>query len=227
MFEDDLKFTESDNKEEDIQNKEALFNSNNQLELQSLEDLEKELIPNPTSQKDKARNKKIQSKIAYQNALNDIYLKRSSSIRKAAEKYNVDFSTLAKMIRTSKFYQGKGKRSPYFTDDEEKIVVNRALELINSGQTFSSMIFRNIIEEEFEVIKINFPDRVSNFEELRGNTKKFGNYCSYVAKRNDLRKYYAEDTRERNFECDVCLKCFRTKKAVLGHQKNIHYSFMS
>jgi len=158
------------------------------MEIQSTDDLAKDLIKNPTSVRDKARNKNILSEIAYQNALNDVALKKFPSIRKAAEKHSVDFSPLAKIIRTGKFFQGKGKRSPYFTDEEEKIVVSRALEMIDGGKIFSTMNFRNIIEEEIEVIKVNFPERVSNFEKLRGTTNKFSAYCNYLAQRNDHQK---------------------------------------
>ena len=91
--------------------------------------------------------------------------------------------------------------------------------MIDSRKSFSIMNFRNIIEEEIEVIKVNFPERVSNFEKLKGNTNKFSAYCNYLAQRNDQKKYYAEDIREKNFECDVCLKTFRTKKSLLLHKK--------
>ena len=53
------------------------------------------------------------------------------------------------------------------------------------------------------------------------------NFVQYFANKYELKKFVPEDNKVRDFECEVCLKKFTFKKAMIAHQKTIHYSFLS
>ena len=72
------------------------------------------------------------------------------------------------------------------------------------------------------VILVNFPDRETDLNRVKNNSVFTFNF----AKRHDLLKFYPEDEKERNFECDVCFKRFTYKNAMVAHKKRIHYSFL-
>ena len=122
------------------------------------------------------------------------------------------------MAKTGKSYSGRGCKSKVFTEEEELIIVSRALEKVKSGHHFDLPVLWKIIQEEAEIIKINFPER--NLEMKKSFTRTF-------AKRHALHKYFSEDLRERNYECDVCFKKFTFKNTLVKHQKSVHYSFLS
>lgn len=184
----------------------------------SCEELAKDLIPNPTTEREKQKNSVIRSKIALEQALEFYKNDEKVSIRKAARKFNVSHTTLNTMAKTGKSYSGRGCKSKVFTEEEELIIVSRALEKVKSGHHFDLPVLWKIIQEEAEIIKINFPER--NLEMKKSFTRTF-------AKRHALHKYFSEDLRERHYECDVCFKKFTFKNTLVKHQKSVHYSFLS
>ena len=54
------------------------------------------------------------------------------------------------------------------------------------------------------------------------NPNRFQSFCSYFIGKHDLRKYFAEDNRERNFECNICLDRFSTSYQLKYHRKVVH-----
>ena len=193
---------------------------NIQLSL-SCEDLEKELIPNPTTSKEKMINKNILKKIACEKALAYFKSDDSVSYRAAAKKFGISHSTLMGIIKHGKQFKGPGRRSSKFlTEEEEKIIVDRALEVVRNGQQLDSSIVKKLIHEEIEIIKINFPER------LLIDKQAFANFSYSFIKKHSLNKYFPEDVKVRHWRCDVCFKAFTMKNAMVHHQKKIHYSFL-
>jgi len=188
----------------------------------SCEDLEKELIPNPTTSREEHKNYYIHKKIAIQKALDYFLSDESISIRAAAMKFNISDSTLGKIIKHGKSYISWGKKSKVLTEEEEKIIVNRVLEFVRDGQQLDQQIVRNLLSQEIEMIKVNFPER-----SLIGDGEKvFVNFCYSFVKRHNLNKYFPKD-KVRHYQCDVCFKSFTFKNALVKHQKVIHYSFLN
>ena len=187
---------------------------------EELEKLEKELIPNPTTDREKYRNHNILKKIACEKALAYFKSDDSVSYRAAAKKFGIAHSTLMGIIKDGKQFKGQGCRDKYLTDEEEKFIVDRVLEVVRNDQQLDSRTvklrkLRKIIQEEIEIIRINFPER-RGLNDIR-------NFCYAFIRRHDLDKYYKKDG---NFQCDVCFKGFTMKNAMVLHQKNIHYSFL-
>ena len=184
----------------------------------SCEDLEKDLIPNPTTKKEKQRNEVIQKKINFEKALAYYKSEENVSMREAALKYNVEPKTLGLFVRTGKSYQGSGRQPTTFTKEEENVIVSRVMEIVKNGQYFDLKVLKQIIEEEINTININFSDR---------NIRMTNNFVQYFANKYELKKFVPEDNKVRDFECEVCLKKFTFKKAMIAHQKTIHYSFLT
>ena len=183
----------------------------------SCEDLEKDLIPNPTTKKEEYKNSVTLKKIACEKALAYYKSDENISIRAAAKQFNVHHSTLLDLMKTGKSYTGRGKQSKLLTLDEEKMITNRCLERVRDGQHFDLTVLRKIIDEEVEIIKVNFPDRELKLDDW---------FIRNFANRHELKKYFPEDNKVRNFECDVCFKKFVLKNALVRHQKKVHYSFL-
>lgn len=183
----------------------------------SCEDLEKDLIPNPTTKKEEYKNSVTLKKIACEKALAYYKSDENISIRAAAKQFNVHHSTLLDLMKNGKSYTGRGKQSKVLTFDEEKMITNRAIEKVSNGQHFDLSVLRKIIDEEVEIIKINFPDRDLKLDDW---------FVRNFANRHELKRYFPEDNKIRNFECDICLKKFVLKNALVRHQKKVHYSFL-
>ena len=194
---------------------------------QVIKDIEKDIIQNPKTLEEKALNKKLHRKLAYEKAKLYYLSGQCDSVRKAAKIFNVDNSSLSKILKAGTIFKGKGRRSSYFTSEEEKNIVDRALQIVHSGQNFDSGVLKQLIIEEFEVIKVNFPEKSSKINSLIGNHPYFLKFTICFAKKNDLKKYFSEDTRQRNFECDICCKKFTFKNCLVKHQKSVHYSFLT
>ena len=224
FYPDNLKEPREKKTTDELINKEIL---DPLINSQSVEELEKELIPNATTAQAKTRNKVILHKIATQNALSDLVNKKCSSINEAAKKYNLNQSTLSQMVKYGSPYKGRGNhKRKYLSDEEEKVIVTRALELVDQGQNFDLAVLKTLLKEEIEIITVNFPERI-DLKEFLVDANKISSYLNPFIARHDLRKYFPEDTRQRLFECDVCFKKFTFKNTLVKHQKVVHYSFLS
>ena len=135
-------------------------------------------------------------------------------------------ATLGRLLKSGQSYQGKGRKSTFLTEDEEKIITHRLLEMANGAQVLNLSIVKQYIEEEIEIIKIDFPDRRDFLQDLMNHSGRFQAVVFRFAEKNGLRKYFPEDTRERLFQCDVCFKKFTFKNALVKHQKTVHYGFL-
>ena len=184
-----------------------------------IKELEGELLENPKTPKAIQRNANTIKKIAIKNAI--IYVKTEGvSFRAASTKYNIAYSTLSKWIRAGKDLSGRGRQG-YLREEEERHIKSRAMEIVDRGENLTHKILQEIIMEEAEVLKINFPERESELDRMHIKSFTFS-----FAMRHDLRQFYAKDEKERNFECDVCYKRFTYKNAMVLHKKTVHYSFL-
>ena len=150
-----------------------------------LEELEKDLIANPTSKKEKHKNAVILKKIAFEKALAYFKSDECVSVRQAARKYNIDNKTLCTLIKSGKSYQGSGKTT-VFTKEEENVIVSRAMEIVNSGRSFDSKDLKQIIAEEVDTMNVNFPGR---------NIKMSQNYVQNIANKYNLKQFFLKKIR--------------------------------
>ena len=187
---------------------------------QVVRDIKENLVKNPKSLKDKAKNKKLLKKIAYEKAKSYYLSGQCDSVRKAAKLFNVDHTSLGKFLRTGELYEGRGNKGKYFSGEDEKNIVNRALQIVKSGQNFDSTVLKNLIEEEFEVVKVNLPERSSKVDDLIKNPSRFQQFCTYFTKKYDLNRHFPE--RIGNYECEVCYKRFTFKNSMVSHRKTVH-----
>ena len=190
-----------------------------------VKDLEKDLVKNPKSLKDKAKNKKLLKKIAYEKAKSYYLSGQCDSIRKAAKLFDVGNVNLGKLLKTDEIYVGRGNKGIYLSGEDAKNIVNRALQIVKSGQNFDSTVLKQLIEEEFTVIKVNFPDRSSKLDDLCKNPLRFQQFCKYFTKKYDLDKHFPE--RMATYECDICYKRFKLKDSMVSHRKKLHSFLLS
>ena len=178
----------------------------------------KNLIPNPTTPKEIITNEKLQRKILIEKAKSYYLSGQSDSIRETAKKFNISHSTFGRMLKSGKTYQGKGKKTMILTDEEEKLIVDRIVEKMEGEQEFTHIkthgIIKETVKEELEIVKVNFPERDDVSSMLENNTK-FTSFVTNFTRRNGLRRFFPEDKRERNYECDVCFKKFTLKNSMV------------
>ena len=73
------------------------------------------------------------------------------SVREAAKKFNICASTLSTRIKSGEDYKGRGRISKHFTAEEEEVINEKALELVENGQTFTINTLKRIIEDVLSV----------------------------------------------------------------------------
>ena len=84
-------------------------------------------------------------------------------------------------------------------------------------------LVKRIVTEEYEILKVNFPER-KPLEELQPKLKHF--IYNFASRHNlkelcDLQLKEDRDTR-RNFECEICQSSFTYKNALVLHQRKKH-----
>ena len=86
---------------------------------------EERIIPNPTNDKERKKNKISESNIALQKSLREIVTTGCSN-RKAAAKFGVSESSLRRFLsRPEKDFSGRGRKSRVFTQEEEERIAKR------------------------------------------------------------------------------------------------------
>ena len=194
------------------------------------ENIAKNLIPNPSTPKEIIINEKLQMRILIEKAKSYYLSGQSDSIRKTAKKFNIPHSTFSRMLKTGLSYQGRGKKTLILNEEEENLIVERIKEKLKGEQEFTHIkthsIIKETVREEMEIIKVNFPDRHDISSILESSTK-LSTFVNGFSNRNVLKRFFPEDKRERNFQCDVCLKTFTFKNSMVKHQQTVHYSFLN
>ena len=198
---------------------------------EKIRELEEDIIVKPFTQNDRTFNATIEKKIRIQRAVADLKTGRIRKIKDAALKYNVGARTLYSHIK-GKVGKGNiviGNKRKYLTREEEKHMKNRMLSLSNNGEDLTTDLVKRIFTEEFEILKINFPER-RILEELQQSPIKFNACIFNFAKRHRLselcdRQLKQERDERRVHECEVCHSAFTWKNALVTHQRTMH-SFM-
>ena len=83
---------------------------------------------------------------------------------------------MGKLLKSGENFKGKGKRSNYLTSEDQKNIVDRALQIVNSREHFDSAVLKNLIKQEMEVLRVNFPERSSHVDTLMSNPNRFQSF---------------------------------------------------
>ena len=192
---------------------------------EKIRELEEDVIVEPLTKRDRTFNATIERKIRLQRAMADLKTGRLKSYSKAGQKHKIAPSTLRDHC-SGKYGKGKLK---YLTEEEERHIKTRLLSLSNNGKDLTMDLVRKIFTEEYDILKINFPERI-NLEELQQNPKLFVACIMNFSKRHRLtrlcdRQLKQDRDERRVFECEICQDSFTFKNALVSHQRRAH-SFM-
>jgi len=189
--------------------------------------LRSKLIPNPQSREDIKHNDIIEKQILHERAI-EAYLGGDASLSQIGQQFGVKKSTLCKLLKCDKKFSGKGNKSQLFTEDEEKVIAEKALARIRTGSggqmTLSSL--RELLTQEMARLKVDQSQRQLGAKEKTEINKSF---VRRFAIRNKLERYMFQKytlSEKRKFECDICNKSFTLKCSLVTHQKQIHFSFL-
>ena len=85
-------------------------------------------------------------------------------------------------------------------------------------------LVKRIVREEYEILKVNFPERKPPLEELQNKLKQYIRNFSNRHNLKDLCDVQLKEEREarRNFECDICQSSFTFKNVLVSHQRKQH-----
>ena len=192
---------------------------------ETIKKFEEEIITKPLTEKHRILNAKIVTKIRMERALADLKTGRVKSARAAAKIYGVAESTLRKLRRENRSYQGMGRKHPkYITAEEEKHIKARLLDLSNNGKDMTMDLVKRIVTEEYEILKVNFPERKPPLEELQNKLYQYIRNFSIRHNLKDLCDVQLKEEREarRNFECEICQSSFTFKNVLVSHQRKQH-----
>ena len=185
----------------------------------NIAELEKELAHSTHHKKQKLLEKEIN----VHRAVRDLIKGSCSSERKAALKWGVGRTALQKLlvyISEGKRFGERGGKSKVFTIDEEERVLQKALEMSNGGENLSLKILVDAFKEEFEILKVNDPEK--------NMTKRqwIGFAYGFMGRHNLTEAFKAAIARRREnlkHECDLCGLKFSFKNCVEKHRKLVHF----
>ena len=191
--------------------------------------LREKLIINPQTREDKKHNEIIEKQILHERAI-EAYLSGDSSLNQIGQQFGVKKSTLYKLLKCDKKFSGRGNKSSLFSEDEEKLITDKALSLVSSGKNINLGILRELLTEEIKNLRVAHPERKFNV----GLSSKDGeainkSFVRRFAIRNKLEKFMFQKyvlSEKRKYECDICSKTFTLKCSLATHQKQIHFSFL-
>jgi len=95
----------------------------------------------------------------HRNAIEAIANGECSSVSKACRKYGVNQKTLARLLKTGRNYQGRGKTSLIFSKAEERIIAERIKQFQKNGE-ISRKLVMEILSQEFAIAKRDNPERI-------------------------------------------------------------------
>ena len=146
------------------------------------------IIDNPTSSKEERHNYLATTRLLYRDAIISLAQGESVSFCEAARKFKVNHSTLARMLRDKKPYEGFSKKSKLFFKDEELEMKRMIIEKFESGQIINTKVIKEIIIEKINWIMFNQPERY--LPEKMDSTIK--NFVRHFVDRHRLNKYYGK-----------------------------------
>ena len=133
---------------------------------QQMDDLIKDFISNPSCEGERGINARIEYKISHLRAIKYLQRGTGEGIRKVAAKFGVNKSTLQRCLKTGQIRlvgSGSGRQfagnQPIFSVDEEKRIAARARDLSNGGKRVTLQIIKEIITQEFSILRRNCPKK--------------------------------------------------------------------
>ena len=193
-----------------------------------LDKLKEKIIPDARSRQDIKHNEIIEKQILHEKAI-AAYVNGDSSLNQIGKEFGVKKSTLYKLLKCDKKFSGKGNKSSLFTEDEEKLITEKALSLVNDGKDINLGILRELLTEELRSLKAANPDRKIAVGLSSQDAVINKSFVRRFAIRNKLEKFMFQKyvlSEKRVFECDICSKSFTLKCSLATHQKQIHFSFL-
>ena len=114
----------------------------------------------------KPRDEKEEKKLKYQQASADLLSGKFHSIREAATKYGISYSTLwAGMIKRGGEFSGSGRFSTRLSPAEEKKIVDHVKYRASIGYGVDWQMLTLLLQEIFLAVKKSDPDRMTGLEE--------------------------------------------------------------
>jgi len=185
--------------------------------------LEEKIITSPKSKKECIKNKRTKMSINFQKAFSDI-IHSGLSVKDAAIKYNIPRTTLGSLLKSGKFeWHGRGKRSNYFTEEEEDKICRMALDRSGGGLNLNTKLLREVITEEIATILSIDPER--EFRDINDTfTRCFGNKHDLLkpaatVKKKSVREGYANEDVEDNIKQHI--ESARISMSIEGFQEKI------
>ena len=131
---------------------------------QQMDDLIKDFISNPSCEGERGINARIEYKISHLRAMKYLQRGTGEGIRRVAAKFGIKKSTLQRGLKTGQFgLEGTGRhfsgKQPIFSIDEEKRIAARARDLSNRGKRMTLHIIKEIITQEFSILRRNCPEK--------------------------------------------------------------------
>ena len=216
--------------DESVKCEKELFEKFDSETEENIRNFEKELIQNPTRKRDIISNQKTDKKIRYAKATALYKSGKVTSFRRAAKICGVNDSMLRRFVLSGEHYKGAGQCIKRFTKEEEKRIIDKALQQSSSeGKDLTYKLLVDIALEEAEVVKIDQPERSDQLEfgEGRKGRKQIHTYVSNLANRNNIRDLVNSHIKKdrdqrRNYECEICYQTFTYKNCLTGHKKTCH-----
>jgi len=198
---------------------------------EEIEKLSENILTNPVTEDDMKNNEYWDKVVRYERALADLAM--GSTLRKAADKYQLNKTNLQRFSRTGKYGMGRqGRVSTVFTFQEEKAIKEKILAYADmSGEkSLSLSLATQFFKQEMARLKVIYPER--DFKNLSVTTGEAFDYMwsRRFIKRNGLQHLFFRNftlADKRIFECDICGKSFTLKHSLVFHKKKIHFSFLN
>ena len=189
-----------------------------------IQSLQHDLILLPLNDKDVKYNTRKVKSIALQKAFKEIVLTGCSN-RKAAKKFGISenrIRVLFKYPEKDEYMGGVGRRGKVsmLTQEEEKIIVKKALAVSDDGLYMNCPLLKTVMDEEIDILNKNQPGRnIPHFP--KHVVWRFGHRHRLFEKSNERKAL------EKHVECDVCFHKFKNTKSVSDHKKATHFAFLN
>ena len=192
---------------------------------EKVKEFEKELIINPKSKKDFVHNRKVNKKIKYEKAIAFFKSGKANSLYHAAQKCEVNDQTLTRLVKTGVSFRGSGDLLKRFSKEEEKVIVQKVLELSSSEENvLTYKLLQKVILEEADVVKYNQPERS---DEMLFTTTSLHSFAQALALRHGISDRVNSHIRRdlynrRTYECEICQSSFTYQNTLVKHRKTSH-----
>ena len=153
-----------------------------------IREFKREMIKNPVTLKHKRLNKRIEKKIRFEKAISAVKSGRFTNAWASAKIYGVCYKTLCEFLKEGRGFQGSGRSLKKFSQEEEKLIIDRVKRLVESGSKLTCKLLQRVIMEEAEIIMTNQPERAEDWVKTLEETN-LQRFSYSFATRNKLKFY--------------------------------------